>query len=430
MGSQPASPALVPQAAPESLFTPKLLTVLSEGYRLADLRADVLAGLTVAVVALPLSMAIAIASGTTPDRGLITAIVGGFLVSMLSGSRFQVGGPAGAFIVLVAASVERHGIDGTVLATALAGVMLMAGGALRLGSLVRLIPLPVILGFTAGIASIIFLSQVRDALGIAGKDPAAVVPKIRALVDTAGMTSLSALAICGVTIAIIVSVRRWRPTWPGMLIAISAAAVLAAVAGLSVDTVGSRFGALPSMLPAPHLPPFSLERIEAVLPDALMFALLGAIESLLCAVVADSMTRRKHRSNIELVAQGIANVGSALFGGICVTGTVARTATNIRAGARSPFAGMIHSATLLAFMWVAAPLCAWIPMPALAGVLLVVAWNMVEWHAIAHVFTASRAAFAILLVSLVVTVFWGLVEAIALGTVLKLALDFARKRRF
>src|SRR5581483_9426487 len=292
-------------------------------------------------VALPLSMAIAIASGTTPERGLFTAIVAGFVISALGGSRFQIGGPAGAFIVLVASAFDRIGPDGVVLATAMAGLFLTAAGLLRLGTFIKFIPYPVTVGFTAGIAIIIFASQVKDLLGLqlAGKEPGPIVPKAQALVQAAGTFNLSALALSVLTIALIVLLKKVRPGWPGMLMAVVAATVTWFWA-LPVETIGSRFGAIPSSLPAPSIPTCSLAKIQAVLPDAIAFALLGAIESLLSAVVADGMTGRRHRSNCELVAQGIANIGSALFGGICATGTVARTATNVRAGARSPISGM------------------------------------------------------------------------------------------
>jgi len=410
-------------------YTPKLLTVLSEGYRLADLRADIAAGLTVAVVALPLSMAIAVASGTTPERGLFAAIVGGFLVSAFGGSRFQIGGPAGAFIVLVSSAVARHGIDGVLLATALSGCFLLIAGLLRLGSLIRLIPLAVTVGFTAGIAVIIFVSQLKDSLGLqlAGHEPGEIVPKIEALAGAFNTVSAAAIAICATTVAIIVGVRKLRPTWPGMLVAIVVVTVAAWALGLPVETIGSRFGQLPSTLPMPALPPMSFAKIQAVLPDALAFTLLGAIESLLSAVVADGMTRTRHRPNCELVAQGIANIGAALFGAICVTGTIARTATNIRAGARGPVAGMIHSAALLVFMLVAAPLCSYIPMAALAGVLMLVAWNMVEKHAFATLLRSSPSIAVVLLATLLLTVFRDLTEGIVAGVVLSVALPYATR---
>lgn len=399
------------------LFTPKLVTVLRERYGLADLRADAIAGLTVAIVALPLSMAIAIASGVTPDRGLYAAIVGGFFVSLLGGSRFQIGGPAGAFIVLVAATVERHGVDGLLLATMLSGVILLAIGFLRLGAFIKYIPYPVTVGFTAGIAVIIFASQLKELLGLtlAGKEPGPLAPKLVALAQALPTVNLAAVIVALLTIAAIVATRRYRPRWPALLLAVGLAAVVTWALGLPVETIGTRFGALPRSLPTPSLPPLSFERIVAVLPDALSFALLGGIESLLSAVVADSMSGRRHRSNGELVAQGVANIASALFGGLCVTGTIARTATNVRAGARGPVAGMLHAAFLLLFMLVAAPLAAYIPLAALAAVLAVVAWNMVERDAFATLLRASRGDAVVLLATFLLVVFRDLTEGILVG---------------
>jgi sulfate permease, SulP family len=373
------------QATPSfaELFTPKFITVLREGYGRAKFQADLIAGLTVAIVALPLSMAIAIASGVTPDKGLFTAIVGGFIVSALGGSRFQIGGPAGAFIVLVASTVDRHGVDGLILATLMAGAFLIITGYLRLGTYIKFIPYPVTVGFTAGIAVIIFASQLKELFGLnlPGKEPGDLLPKLAALGAAAGTTNLAAVAISLLTIGAIVALKRWRLSWPGMLIAVCLASLAAALFGLPVETLGTRFGGIPRTLPVPALPALTPQLALAVLPDAVSFALLGAIESLLSAVVADGMTGRRHRSNCELVAQGFANIGSALFGGICVTGTIARPATNVRAGAYSPISGMLHSAFLLVFMLVAAPLASYIPLAALAGVLAVVSYNMVEKEA-------------------------------------------------
>ena len=402
------------------LYTPKLVTVLREGYGLAGLRADAVAGLTVAIVALPLSMAIAIASGVGPERGLYTAIVGGFIVSLLGGSRFQIGGPAGAFIVLVAASVARHGVEGLLLATMMSGVFLLAIGYLRLGTYIKYIPYPVTVGFTAGIGVIIFASQLRDLLGLtlSGAEPGALLEKLPVLWAAAGTASPAAISIAAMTIALIGGLKRFRPGWPGMLVAVAAASVAAWALGLPVETIGSRFGGIPRSLPMPALPNLDPELIRAVLPDAISFALLGAIESLLSAVVADGMTGRRHRSNCELVAQGFANIGAALFGGFCVTGTIARTATNVRAGARGPVAGMLHSTFLLAFMLVAAPLAAYIPLAALAGVLAFVAWNMIEKDAVAAIARTSRGDALVLAVTLLLVVFRDLTEGILVGFVL------------
>lgn len=415
-----ASSARTSRAAPPALaelFTPKLITVLREGYGLADLRADILAGLTVAIVALPLSMAIAIASGTTPERGLFTAAVGGFLVSALGGSRFQIGGPAAAFTVLVASTISRHGLDGLLLATIMSGLFLLLMGAFRLGSYIKFIPYPVTVGFISGIAVILFVGQIHDLLGLTlpGADPADILPKLATLAAAIGTTNSAALGIAALAVGVIIGLRRWRPHWPGILIAVIAASLAGALLQLPVETIGTRFGGIPSTLPSPALPPFSLDKLQAVLPDAIAFALLGAIESLLSAMVADGMTGRRHRSNMELVAQGVANIGSALFGGICATGTVARTATNVRSGARSPLAGMFHSVFIVLFMLVAAPLASFIPLAALAGVLVVVAWNMAERTAFATLLRTSPGDAVVLLATFGLTVFRGLTEGIVVG---------------
>lgn len=404
-------------AAATEAFTPKLLTVLREGYGVAALRADVLAGLTVAVVALPLSMAIAIASGASPAQGLYTAIIGGFLVSAFSGSRFQIGGPAGAFIVLVAATVQQHGMAGLALATIMAGIILGVMGALRLGSYIKFIPYPVTVGFTAGIAVIIFASQLKDLLGLtlSGPEPGPLVEKLPVIWQALPTLRPASIGLSVGVVAIILVLRRVRPRWPGMIVAVAAASVIVAVLDLPVATIGSAFGGIPRSLPVPTLPTFSPELAIAVLPDAIAFALLGAIESLLSAVVADGMTGRRHRSNVELVGQGIANVGSALFGGICVTGTIARTATNVRAGAHGPVAGMLHALFLLVFILVAAPLAAYIPLASLAGVLAVVCWNMIERDAIATLLRSSAGDAAVLTVTFGLTVFRDLTEAIVVG---------------
>lgn len=421
------SPPALKGPNPADLFLPKLVTVLREGYRFADLRADVIAGLTVAIVALPLSMAIAIASGVTPERGLFTAAIGGFLISLLGGSRFQIGGPAAAFTVVVASCVAREGVDGLFLATMMAGVFLIAIGALRLGSYIKFIPYPVTVGFISGIAVILFIGQIGDLLGLRlASNPADILPKLEAI--GAALTSFNAAAI-GVsagTIIVIVALRRFAPQLPGILIAVVLGAVIVALLKLPVDTIGTRFGGIPSTLPAPSLPVFSLAKIQAVLPDAISFALLGAIESLLSAMVADGMTGRRHRSNIELVAQGIANIGSALFGGICATGTVARTATNVRTGARSPLAGIFHSVFIVLFMLIAAPLASYIPLAGLAGVLAVVAWNMIEKQAFATLVRTSWGDAVVLLVTFGLTVFVGLTPAIVVGFALGVLLFLHR----
>lgn len=400
-------------------FLPKLVTVLREGYGLDKLRADALAGLTVAIVALPLSMAIAIGSGVSPERGLYTAIVGGFLISLLGGSRFQIGGPAAAFIALIALTVDKHGYDGLVLATLIAGLLLIVAGFFRLGTYIKYIPFPVTIGFTAGIAVLIFVTQMHDFLGLhIPKEPPEFLPKLEVLWGALSTINPSAVAVSLLCVAIILVVRRFRPTWPALLIAVGAVAAITAGLHLNVETIGSRFGVIPAGLPSPSIPTFSLEKIHAVLPDAVAFALLGAIESLLSAVVADGMSGGRHRSNGELVAQGVGNIASVMFGGICVTGTIARTATNIRAGARGPIAGVFHSAYLLIFVLFAMPLVAYIPLASLAAVLVVVSWSMADKADFASLLRASWSDAAVLLATFLLTIFVDLLTGIAVGTAL------------
>jgi SulP family sulfate permease len=405
-------------AAPRfaELFTPKLVTVLRERYGLTDLKADAIAGLTVAIVALPLSMAIAIASGVTPDRGLYTSIVGGFIVSVLGGSRFQIAGPAGAFIVLVSATVMQHGVDGLLLATMMSGVLLLAVGFLRLGTFIKYIPYPVTVGFTSGIAVIIFASQVKELLGLAlAAEPGPIVPKVAAIAQALPSADATVIAVAALTVGLIIGIRRFRPHWPAFIIAVAAAALATVLFDLPVATIGTRFGGIPQALPMPQLPEVSWDKAVAVLPSAISFALLGCIESLLSAVVADSMSGRRHRSNSELVAQGAANLVAPLFGGFCVTGNIARTATNVRAGARGPIAGLLHSVFLLLFMLTAAPLASHIPLAALAGVLAVVAWNMVEKDEFATLLRTSWGDALVLLATFLLVVFRDLTEGILVG---------------
>lgn len=402
------------------LFTPKLVTVLREGYGLSDLRADAVAGLTVAIVALPLSMAIAIASGATPDRGLVTAIIGGFLISAMGGSRFQIGGPAGAFIPLVATTIAVHGYDGLVIATFMAGIMLVAVGYLRLGTYIKYIPYPVTVGFTAGIAVIIFVSQIRDLLGlrITGHDPAEVLEKLPVLWHALPTANGLAMATSLIAVAVILGLRRWRPQLPGLLVAVGAGGVAVALFALPVETIGSRFGTLPTGIAFQGLPGLSIGRLRELVVPAIAIAMLGGIESLLSAVVADGMTGRRHRSNCELVAQGFANIASALFGGLPVTGTIARTATNVRAGARGPIAGMLHAVFLLAFLTLAGGLMGYVPLAVLAAVLAIVAWNMAEKREFLALLGASRGDAMVLMSSFLLTVFVDLTVGIGVGIVL------------
>jgi sulfate permease, SulP family len=407
-------------AAPQPVgLRPAAWVALKAGYTVTDFRADALAGLTVAIVALPLSMAIAIASGLPPERGLFTAITGGFIISLLGGSRHQIGGPAGAFIVLVYAVVERHGYDGLVLATMLAGCMMALAGWLGLGRFIRRVPKPVIAGFTAGIAVIIFMSQLRELMGLdMAREPAAALPKILAIWEARASWKPHAVLIAAATLGGILALRHFRPAWPGLLVAVAAASAGAYLLQAEAATIGSRFGAMPAGLPAPHLPLISAERILTMLPDAAAIALLGAIESLLSAVVADTMAGERHNSDAELVAQGAANVAAAMFGGFCVTGTIARTATNVRAGARTPVSGLLHAGYLLLFLMLAGGLTAHVPLAALGALLAVVAWDMASWRGVAAVVRAGQLDALVLAVTFMFTVFANLLAGLAAGILL------------
>jgi sulfate permease, SulP family len=420
-------------SATAHIYRPKLVTVLAEGYNLDCFRRDMLAALTVAIVALPLSMAIAVASGVSPERGLYAAIIGGFLVSALGGSRYQIGGPAGAFIVLVAATATKFGLEGLLLTVFLSGFMLTLIGLLRLGSLIRYIPHAVTVGFTCGIAVTIFASQLKDlgGLKLPGAEPGQLLPKLAMLGQALPTLSPAAFAVGAGSATLIFLLRRMLPNWPGMLIAVVLASVVAWLFHLPVETIGSHFGQLPDGVPTPRLPSFSTSSVLDVLPAALSFTLLGAVESLLSAKVADGMTGRKHRYNMEVVAQGVANVASAIFGGISVTGTIARTATNIRAGACSPISGIGHAVFILVFTLVAGPLASFIPLSTLAGVLVVVCWNMAEKEDFLLLLRDWRGA-SVLMATFGLTLIEDLTFGIIAGCMLAAALaifDRVKRRR-
>ncbi len=401
------------------LFVPKTYTVLRQGYGPTDLRADALAGLTVAIVALPLAMALAIASGAGPDKGLVTAVVAGLLISALGGSRFQIGGPTGAFVVVVFNVIAQHGYDGLLLATLMAGVMLVAAGLAGLGTYVKYVPQPVVTGFTAGIAVIIFSSQVKDFLGLAIPEvPVDFLHKWQAVAAHIHSLDPATTALATASLAAILVMRRRLPRAPGFLIVVAAGTAMAWALGLPVETIGSRFGEIPRSLPAPSLPEVSVERLRELLPSAFTIAFLAGVESLLSAMVADGMTGRRHRSNCELVAQGIANGASALFGGLPATGAIARTATNVRAGARSPVSGMLHAGFLLLFLLLLMPLAAHVPLASLAAVLMVVAWNMSELDRFRRLLRAPAGERVVLLVTFGLTVAVDLTVAIEVGVVL------------
>ncbi len=406
-------------AAGWRLFLPKLITVLRSGYGASDLRADLIAGLTVAIVALPLAMALGVASGATPDKGLVTAVVAGFLISALGGSRFQIGGPTGAFVVVVFGVIARHGYDGLLVATMMAGAMLILAGLFRLGAWIKYIPDPVVTGFTSGIAVVIATGQLKDLFGLQlAHAPADFLPKMAALAGAAGTLRPAALVLGASVLVLILALRRWAPRVPGFLVAVVVASAAVFVLRLDVDTIGSRFGGVAAGLPLPHLPAFSLAQARDLLPSAFTIAFLAGVESLLSAVVADGMTGGRHRSNCELVAQGVANIASAAFGGLPATGAIARTATNVRSGGRSPIAGMSHALFLLAAMSLAAPLMAYVPLTCLAAVLMVVAWNMSEHHKFAALLRAPPGDRAVLLTTFSLTVLADLTVAIEVGVVM------------
>lgn len=400
-------------------FLPKTVTVLRQGYGLGDARADLLAGLTVAIVALPLAMALAIASGTTPDVGLVTAVVAGFLISAFGGSRFQIGGPTGAFVVIVYGVITKHGYDGLLMATLMAGGILIVAGLLRVGTLIKYIPDPVTTGFTSGIAVIILASQVKDFFGLtADKVPAEFIPKLQALWAARDSLSLPGLALASACLAAILLMRRFAPRLPQFLLVTIAAAVAVMALNLPVDTIGSRFGGVAAQLPLPSLNFWHWDKVRDLLPSAFTIALLAGVESLLSAVVADQMTGARHRSNIELVAQGIANVASTLFGGLPATGAIARTATNVRTGARSPVAGMAHAVFILLFMLVLAPVMKFVPLAALAAILVVVALNMAEAHRFRLILGTTLGDRTVLLATFGLTVLVDLTVAIEVGMVM------------
>jgi SulP family sulfate permease len=406
---------------------PKILTTLPD-YTRSLLVQDAIAGVTVAMVALPLSLAIAIASGADPAKGLVTAIVAGFLISLLGGSRVQVGGPTGAFIVVVFGVIAVHGDDGLVLATFMAGLILLVTGYFRAGNLIRLIPEPVINGFTIGIALIIATSQLMDLLGLTAVEvPADFLAKIEVLWAARPTFSWASTLIGLSTMVLIVLFRRAAPKLPGLIVAVACTSALVALMGLPVETIGSRFGDLPNTLPWPEVPDISFEKIIELLPSALIIAFLAGVESLLSAMVADRMISGHHRPNAELLAQGAANIGSALFGGLPATGAIARTATNIRAGGKTPVAGLIHALTILLIMFLASQLVGFMAMPALAGLLMLTAWNMSEPHKFRGYLAERKSDLFLLTLTAVLTVLADLTVAIGVGVALGLALRLQRR---
>ena len=400
------------------MLVPKLFSTL-KGYSRAQFTADLSAGVIVGIVALPLAIAFAIASGVTPDRGLYTAIIAGFLISALGGSRVQIGGPTGAFVVIVYGIVQKFGVDGLIVATLIAGVFLVILGAVKLGSVIKFIPHPVVIGFTSGIAVIIFSSQVKDFLGLRmGSVPADFLEKWAAFATHLASVNVYAVGVSVLALGIIVAWPRLNRRIPGPFVALVVATVVVQVFHLPVETIGSRFGGISASLPRLTLPDLTLSQIQLLVGPAFTIALLGAVESLLSAVVADGMIGGHHRSNMELVAQGVANIVTPLFGGIPATGAIARTATNVKNGGRTPVAGMIHAVTLLVITLFFGRWAALIPMAVLAAILVVVAYHMSEWRAFRAELTAPRSDVIVLLITFALTVLVDLTVAIEAGMVM------------
>ncbi|HEX6587397.1 MAG TPA: sulfate permease [Longimicrobiales bacterium] len=400
------------------MLVPKLFTTL-KSYDRGQLLADVVAGIIVAIVALPLSIAFAIASGVGPESGLYTAIVAGFLIAALGGSRVQIGGPTGAFIVVVYGVVATHGVTGLAMATVMAGVMLVVLGVAKLGAAIKFIPHPVVTGFTSGIAVVIFSSQVKDLLGLSmGEVPAEFIPKWRAFGAAFDTLDPTTVTLAAVSLGILIAWPRFSRRIPGPLVALVVAATAVRFLGLDVETIGTRFGEIRIGLPTPRMIEIDWAMIPQLTGAAISIALLGGIESLLSAVVADGMIGGRHRSNMELVAQGIANIASPFFGGIPATGAIARTATNVRNGGRTPVAGIVHAIALLIIALFLGPLVAWVPLAALAAILVMVAYHMSEWRVFVAEFSAPRSDILVLLATFLLTVLVDLTVAIEVGMVL------------
>lgn len=408
------------------IFEPKLFTLLKQGISKEQLVSDIFAGIVVGIVALPLSIAFAVASGVSPEKGLITAIIAGFIISFLGGSRVQIGGPTGAFIVIVYAIVQEYGIDGLIISTVMSGIILIAFGFLRLGALLKYFPHPLIVGFTSGIALVIFSTQIKDALGLnIEKLPSEFFEKWMVYFSHIGESNLFAVAVTAATILITLYSRKITTRIPGSFIAIIFITAFVQIANIPVTTIESFFGEIPNDINF-AMPAFDISNLHMYIAPALTIALLGGVESLLSAVVSDGMISGNHRSNTELIAQGVANVVTPFFGGIPATGAIARTATNVKNGARTPIAGMVHALTLLLIMMVFASYAKLIPMACLAGILIVVAYNMSEWRSFASILRGSHFDIIVLLSTFLLTVFVDLTAAIQIGVVLSSLLFMKR----
>ncbi len=407
---------------------PKIVTTL-QTYTWALFRSDLMAGFTVAMVAIPLSLAIAIASGAGPEQGLVTAIIGGLFISLLGGSRVQIGGPTGAFIVVVYGVIAEHGYEGLVLATLMAGGIMLIAGYLKIGNLIAYVPEAVVNGFTIGIGIIIATSQLKDILGLQmGKVPADFLDKVPALWAARDSFNTSALLIGLATMVLIVVLRRAAPKYPGLIVAVAITSAVVIFARLPVDTIASRFGELPHTLPMPRLPAITWDKVSELFPSAIVIAFLAGIESLLSAMVADRMIGGSHRPNAEVVAQGVANVASSLFGGMPATGAIARTATNVRAGGRTPVAGVVHALVILVLMLFFANVAGYLAMPAMAALLILTAWNMTEPHKWRDHLNARHSDKIMLLTTLILTVLVDLTTAIGVGVSMGLAMRLRRRK--
>ena len=407
-------------------WLPRSILTLNSGYTRSALAADVIAGVTVGLVALPLAMAFAIASGLTPQAGIYCAIITGFIISALGGSRFQIGGPTGAFVVVVAGIIAEHGVDGLFMCTLMAGVMLVIMGVTGTGTAVKYIPRPVIIGFTNGIALVIASTQLRDFVGLTIELPGEFIARVQAVAANAPSFSPDSLQLGGGTLLLLILWSRYVKRVPAYIVALFAGTAAAIVLDLDVATIGSRFGGIPSGLPSFHVPEFRPELILTLLSPAFTVAMLGAIESLLSAVVADRMGGDRHNPNTELFAQGVANIVSPLFGGLPATGALARTATNIRSGARTPMAGIIHAVTLLGVLLFGAGLAGYVPLPVLAAILFVVAWNMGEWREIGEITKQTYTDVLVWAATFLLTVLADLTVAVEVGMVMA-ALLFIRR---
>ena len=409
------------------MFVPKSLVCFREGYTREAVTRDVIAGIVVGIVALPLALAFAIASGVPPERGLYTAIVAGFLISALGGSRVQIGGPTGAFVVIVYGIVTKHGYEGLVICTVIAGIILIALGLARMGALIKFIPYPVVTGFTAGIAVIIFSSQMKDLLGLKmGAVPPDFLEKWMAYAGHAGSIDPATIAVAAGSLVVLLVWPRISRMVPAPFVAMVLATLAVQLLKLPVETIGSRFGGVPSTLPVPHWPDVPWHHFKELISPSITVALLAAIESLLSAVVADGMIGTRHKSNMELVAQGVANIASPIFGGIPATGAIARTATNVRTGGRTPLAGMVHAVTLMLILVFAGQWAAKVPLAALAAILVVVSYHMSEWRSFAGLLRAPKSDIFVLIVTFALTVFVDLTVAVQVGVVAA-ALLFMRR---